>query len=238
MSPTFFGISATAGFLFSGFYLWKRAREEHLPETEIFDVYIVISLWVILISRIASIVLNFDKFGFDPIRWLSIFTLPGLDGLTGLITAVVMVILAAMKRHWDIWVGLDVFLPAIMIWQSFLTLTIQWPIAVIWGVFSVLLWWTEREYRFWNWYRGRRANTRPGLVAAFWLMGEGVGFTVLALFANHVLFLALGISMLITAVIVTYQRSGRMPKSDLMVFVNAGSRLSKIFSARKPKQTI
>lgn len=239
MSITLFGLSAFVGFLVSGFYLWKRAREEHLPENEVFDAYIVISLWVLLTSRIAAIILHFDKFGFDPIRWLSIFTVPGLDGTMALVTAVLMVVLAAIKRKWDKWVSMDIFLPSILIWQSFIMSTIRWQMAIVWIIWSGLLWWMEREYRFWEWYRGRRANARPGLVSAVWLIGEGIGFCLLALFGGNVLSLgAFAALTILTGIVVVYVRSGRILKSDVSNLVGGITGFKKVFSQRRPKSTI
>lgn len=217
MSITLFGILTSIGFLFSGFYLWLRTKEENLPEDEVFDVYIVTSVWVLIISRAVEIAIRFDKFGFDPLRWLSLFAVPGLNGPAALAAAVVLLALAALKRHWDPWLVLDIFLPAITIWESFLVVLRYWWLALIWISSFFGLLWIEKEYRLWEWYKGRKSSVRPGLVSAAWVIVQALGLSVIAFKSFGVLF-SITVSLVgaIVGITVGYIRSGRTIAADWM----------------------
>lgn len=240
MSITLFGIAAALGFIVSGFFLWKRARQENFPEDEVFDVYIVATLWAVAVARSVAIVLRFDRFGFDLLRWLSFFSLPGLNGLAALSVGVVMIWLAAIKRRWDPWLTGDVYLPALMLWQSILVAPFRWPVAVAWFLCFLLLLWIEREYRLWEWYRGRRSQARPGLVSSTWLIGVGIGLGLLAQPPLGVIsLLTVGLSLVASGIVIGYKRSGRVWKSDVSSLAEGvariGSKLTWRRSQRKMK---
>lgn len=217
MSITVFGLLAAVGFLVSGFFLWKRAREEHLPEREIFDIYVISALWAIAISRAVSVILRFSSFGLNPLRWFSIFSLPGFNGVGALVGGAVILFLALTKRDWNRWLMLDIYLPAILLWQAFLIALFRIDVAVLFLISTVLLWKTERSYRLWEWYGSRRGGAQPGLVASMWFIAEGIGFCLLARGSNSVLsFLASGIVLVVVGVVMAYRRSGRFVKSDIL----------------------
>lgn len=206
MTIALFGVLTVVGFFVAGFFLWKRAREERYAEADVFDVFLTASVWVLVVSRAVAIAVKFDQFGFDPLRWLSIVTLPGFNGLAALCTAIVMILLAAAKRRWDAWVTLDVFLPSVLVWEASVVVLSNWIVALFWVLWFGFLWWIEREYRLWSWYKGRRSSARPGLVAGAWFIGNGLGFPVLAGFPSTVVFfplvtgacfVAIGIAMII-----------------------------------------
>lgn len=211
MSVGIFGLSVVAGFFISGFSLWRRAKEEHFNESDVMDVYVTVSVWALLASRLLSVVERFDRFGMDPFRWMSFTSLPGLDGVAALIVGVSMIALASIKRRWDVWLTLDVFLPAVMLWESVVVVGFN----VVAGVFLLggffVLQWIEREYRLWDWYHGRRGNVRPGLVTCGWVIGNGLLLAWLAGQWNRVVFLnGLGVALIVTSVALIAIRSGRI----------------------------
>lgn len=236
MSITLFGLFAVLGFIISGFFLWKRAIDEHLPESQVFDIYITASLWALIASRAVAILLRFDRFGFNPLRWFSLFSLPGLDGITALTVGVVMILLGATKRHWDPWLTLDVYVPSIMLWQASLIVLYWWQVTLFWLAWFMLLWWVEHEYRLWEWYRGRRGFARPGLVTAIWIGGIGSGFSLVAgLTGSMVFLLGSGIVLVLIGSILGYIRSGRVFKQDLRVLSERIGSIRKFFTRRRPR---
>ena len=216
MNITLFGISTSLGFLISGFYLWLRAKEENLPEDEIFDIYIVSAIWALAASRAVEIAIRFNEFGWNIISWFSIFSLPGLNGLTALLTFAGLVYLAGIKRQWEVWKTWDIFLPSLMLWQGIIFLSFSLPAAGIWIFGFGVLVWVEKEYRLWDWFKGHRGTARTGLVSAGWLGFEVLGISYVALQTKGMVFsgvlLAVGI---LSMVIVGYRRSGRVLKSDI-----------------------
>lgn len=220
MNFTLFGLSVAIGFVLSGFFLWRRAIDEHFSESEVFDVYIASALWALLVSRAVEVASRIDRFGLDPLRWLSLFSIPGLNGSAALVVAVVMILLAGWKRHWDLWITMDVYFPAIMLWQSAIIATFRWEIGVLWLVWFGLLWWIEREYRLWDWCKGKRGSTRPGIVASAWIAGEGVGLGIVALRSEAMIsFGLIALALVLAAVLTGYHRSARTIQDDLARFV-------------------
>lgn len=216
MSITIFGLSTTIGFLVSGYYLWLRAKGENLPEDEIFDIYIVSAIWALTISRAVEIAVRFNEFGWNIIRWFSVFSLPGLNGLAALLTFVGLVYLAGVKRQWEIWETWDVFLPSLMLWQGIIFLTFSLPASGIWILGFVSLVWIEKEYRLWDWFKGHRSTVRTGLVSAGWLGFEVLGISYVALQTKGMVFSGvLSTAGIIVMTILGYKRSGRVFKSDI-----------------------
>lgn len=228
MSITLFGLLAVLGFAFSGFFLWKRALDEHLSENDVFDIYINASIWALIAGRIVSIILRFDRFGYNPLRWIALFSLPGIDGRAVLCVEILMILLGATKRRWDPWLTLDVYMPPLLLWQAAVIVLFWWQVAVLWLVWFLLLWWVEHQYRLWEWYRGRRGFARPGLVTSLWLIGVGFGFSWVAwLSADVVLLWAVGVGSVLAGVVLVYHRSGRVLKTDV----------GKLFTKRRPRRT-
>ena len=216
MSITLFGLSTAFGFLISGYYLWLRAKEENLPEDEIFDIYIISAVWALAASRASEIAIRFNEFGWNIIRWFSVFSLPGLNGLAALFTFLIMVYLAGIKRQWEVWKTWDIFLPPLILWQAAISLSFSLPAAVIWVLGFGILVWIEKEYRLWDWFKGHHSTAKNGLVSSVWLGFELFGISSVALqskgvVSSGVLFV---LGVLISTVI-GYKRSGRVFKSDI-----------------------
>ena len=216
MSITLFGISTALGFLVSGYYLWLRAKGENLPEDEIFDIYIVSAIWALAVSRGVEIAVRFNEFGWNIIRWFSVFSLPGLNGLAALLTFVGLVYLAGVKRQWEAWKTWDVFLPSLMLWQGIIFLSFSLLAAGIWILGFISLVWIEKEYRLWDWFKGHRSSVRTGLVSAGWLGFEALGISYVALQTKGVVFSGvLSAAGILAMMILGYRRSGRVLKSDI-----------------------
>lgn len=229
MSITLFGLSTAFGFLVSGFYLWLRAKGENLPEDEIFDIYIVSAIWSLIASRVVEIVIRFNEFGWNILRWLSVFSLPGLNGLTALLTFAGLVYLAGVKRQWEVWKTWDVFLPSLMLWQGIIFLSFSLLVAGIWILGFGVLAWIEKEYRLWDWYKGHHSTVRTGLVSAGWLGFEALGISWVAFQTKGVVFSGvLSAAGILTMVILGYKRSGRLLKTDIDILKHrSGPRLKK-----------
>lgn len=221
MSITLFGLSTAFGFLVSGYYLWLRARGENLPEDEIFDIYIVSTIWALAASRAVEIAIRFDEFGWNIVRWFSVFSLPGLNGLAALSVFVILVYLAGIKRQWEVWKTWDVFLPSLMLWQGIIFLSFSLPASGIWILGFGVLVWIEKEYRLWDWFKGHRSTVRTGLVSAGWLGFEILGISWVALQTKGMVFSGvLSAVGILTMVLLGYKRSGRVLQSDIKKTLN------------------
>lgn len=217
MSIGFFGLIVAIGFLLSGFVLWKRAKEEHLDEQDAFNICTTAMIWALVVSRAVAVALRFDEFGLDPLRWISIFSVPGLNGVAALITMVSMILIAALKRRRDSWMMLDVFSPALLLMEASIVVIPYWYLGILWAVLTPVLLWIEREYRLWDWYKAKRGGARPGIVVGAWFVGNGLGFLVLARGGlRMVSWGVVGFLMIVIGMVLIYQRSGRLPRLDMM----------------------
>lgn len=215
MSITTFGLAAALGFLTAGYLLWQNAREENLSPEEVFDIFIASSIWAFIAARAAAVALQFDRFGWNPLRWLAIFHLPGLNSLAALAVGVLMITIGISRRGWNTWLGLDVFTPAILVWQAALVITFNRQLSLFWAAWALVLVYVNRHYRLWEWYRGRKSDAKPGLVTSLWLVGLGLGFFLLALLKISMIFLSLvGAGLIAVGLVSGYRRSGRRIASD------------------------
>lgn len=211
MEVGLFGLFAVAGFFLSGFFLWRRAKEERFNESDVMDVYITVGVWALAASRVAVVIQRFDRFGMDPLRWVSLVSLPGLDPTAALVTGTVMIALAALKRRWNVWLTWDVFLSAVMLWEAVILAATHVAAAVFSAAWFLLLYWVEREYRLWDWYKARRGNVRPGLVACTWAIGQGILMVWLAGQWSRVVFLnGLGVALVAVSAVMIVVRAGRI----------------------------
>lgn len=187
-----------------------------MPEDEVFDIYIVSAIWALAASRAVEIAIRFNEFGWNIIRWFSVFALPGLNGLAALLAFMGLVYLAGVKRQWEVWKTWDVFLPSLIFWQGIIFLFFSLPAAGIWILGFGVLVWIEREYRLWNWFKGHRSTVRTGLVSAVWLGLEVLGISWVALQTKGMVFSGvLSAVGILTMMILGYKRSGRVPESDI-----------------------
>lgn len=211
MEAGLFGLLIAAGFFLSGFFLWRRAKEERFNESDVMDVYITVGVWALVASRLAVVIQRFDRFGLDPLRWVSLVSLPGLDPFAALVTGTMMIALAALKRRWNVWLTWDVFLQAVMLWEAVILAATNVAAAAFSFAWFLLLYWVEREYRLWDWYKARRGNVRPGLVACTWAIGQGILMVWLAGQWSRVVFLnGLGAALVAASVVMIVVRAGRI----------------------------
>ena len=64
------GVFMLIAFLVSGYVFWRKGREEHYQEEELFDAFLLTTLWGAVWARIGFVIINFGNFGFAPLKWL------------------------------------------------------------------------------------------------------------------------------------------------------------------------
>jgi len=113
-----FGIFASLGFFFASFVIWKRARETHFSEEEIFDAILLVALSGVFGARLLYVLLHFPRFGFQLLNWFSIFRVPGMTFFGGLALGVVSLFFLARRKHWDFFEISDIFVTGIALGQA------------------------------------------------------------------------------------------------------------------------
>ncbi|MCS6956675.1 MAG: prolipoprotein diacylglyceryl transferase [Patescibacteria group bacterium] len=74
-----FGVFLVLGFFWSLFILWKNIRLTSYKEEEVFDGVFLSIFFGLFFSRLFYVILNFNKFGFDFLKFILINGYPGLS---------------------------------------------------------------------------------------------------------------------------------------------------------------
>lgn len=207
MWPTIFSLGPVAlssaslfsiiGFLAMAFVLWRRGREEHYREDQLFDQFLTSSIFGLLIARVTFIVLNFHLFGLNPNTWLDLGGSPGFSLGMGVIAAGLHLARSSRKNKWDVFEILDLWVIGLTLglgifhlgsflsgagvgYVTGLPLGLIFPgqvephhptqlyTAGFYLSFTGYLWWLEYNYRTFSWYRrGKRAAQTGFLISTF-----------------------------------------------------------------------
>lgn len=91
-----FGFFLALSFVFSTFIVWKNAKEE-LKEEEYLDAFLYTCMVVLISARLTYILLNFDEFGFNFLKYIVVMEAPGLSLLGGLFGGFLFIFWYAQK---------------------------------------------------------------------------------------------------------------------------------------------
>jgi prolipoprotein diacylglyceryltransferase len=200
-------------FFVSTYVFWRKGREEHYPEDELFDGYLISIFWGVLMSRVGYIALHFAEFGLQPLHWLDVFSYPGFVPIFGIVAAGISLFRYAQKQKWDGFEVLDYWVLALTITMSILWLgnffagaEVGTPTKLPWGMTSgnvfdkrhplqlygailyfllfVYLFWVESRYRTFSWYRARKDSAQTGFVFCVFCIMTGVIGSFLWVFSS------------------------------------------------------
>lgn len=190
-------------FLLCGYIFWRKGREEHYQEEELFDAFLLTSLFGLMWSRIGFILLHFDHFGLKPFKWIDLLNYPGMYPFLGIVMAGWFLFSQARKRKWDAFEILDFAATALT--GALIVISIGSfldgsgfgnPTNLPWGVtfpavfdrrhptqlygaifYMILFWylnWLEPRYRMFSWYRNKKNTAQPGFLFAVFCVGYGL----------------------------------------------------------------
>lgn len=198
-------------FFFGAFVLWRKSREEHYPEEQVFDMFLVSSLLGVLGVRVGYIVFNFSQFGFSPLKWVDMISNAGFNGVIGIFVAGLYIYKYAKRKKWDsleivdFWmISVSLVLSLVYLGQFFdgsgagyptsLPIGIRFPglfepvhpVQLYQAVFFLILFlylsWVELEYRNFQWYRSGKKSAQTGFLLAVSLISGGFFFFMLSFF--------------------------------------------------------
>jgi len=182
------------------FVFWRRGREEHYMEDQLFDAFLVSLLVGLVLSRSSFILLNFGAFGFNLNNWLDLVGIPGSYIGLGVICSGLWMARASQKNKWDQFEILDLWVTALTVGLGVLHLGLFLAGVGIgqvtylpWGMtfpgqlephhpnqlytagfffaLTPYLNWTEYHYRTFGWYRkGKKAAKTGFLLSAFMIL--------------------------------------------------------------------
>ncbi len=197
--------------LFFGFFaIWKRGKELHFEEKDLFDALFAVVLWMFVGARIGYVLMHINDFGLHIGHWLNVFSKPGWYFPGGLVAAGLAFIGETGKRKWDLFQLLDVAVVGLVLIQAIvavgmflsglgygiptqLFIGMQFP-----GVFDrrypvqlleivsyascfVYLWQAESVYRTYSWYKKNRSQAATGFLVSIYLIWWGLTATAAAL---------------------------------------------------------
>lgn len=256
------GVILAVTFFLTAFWIWKRGKEEHFEEETLMDMVILVSLTGFIFARLVFVLLNLKIFpSFGPA--FQLINYPGFSWFGGLIGGLIAFVLFVRFKKWDFFLLADLITPPLVLAQSLgnlanffagsfygkettLPVGLVFPglekprhptqlyLFLLYLLFLKLLFKIEKEYRFYNWYQGKRREAAPGLVFFSYFIGSALIQIMVAFFLDEwlywkgipLVFLLPGLGIL-AGVIGIYQRSGRSFKGELGLFSKAGAALAR-----------
>jgi phosphatidylglycerol---prolipoprotein diacylglyceryl transferase len=204
-----FTVFAVSAFFLSAFVFWRKSREEHYPEDNIFDIFLLSTLIGIIAARAGYILFHFDQFGFSFARWLDTISNAGFNGQIGIMLAGISLYQYAEKKKWDAFEILDFWTMAITLGLSIIYLGqlfagtgVGYPTGLPVGmhfpglfepvhpaqlyqaVFYAGLYWylskVEFKYRNFQWYRSGKKSAQTGFLVSVALLSSGIYMFILS----------------------------------------------------------
>ncbi len=188
-----YNIALVLALLCAGFVFWKRGKEEHFAEDQLFDGFLLSVLGGMVAARFMYVLLHFDTFGWTLVSWLNIFSHGGLSLSFGLIAAIFLLIRFSKKQNWDYFGILDMWIPGIVLatgvvqFGIFLQNQLQ-PVILVASVLllgmSRYLYWLEYRYRTFAWYKSGQDVAKSGFITAVGLIFLGLIFMTVSFFPS------------------------------------------------------
>ena len=187
------GVFSSLAFLFGSFVVWKRAREEHIDDEDIFDIIFVSLFGGIVFGRLLFIIFHLQKFGFDLGKWLSLSYSSEISWVGFLLGGMYMVSRACKKKKLNFFQFLDLSVLGVIVAhilyrfgqffdgsylgvQTDLFVGVPFPGVegrlhplqlyeiLIFLVLYFIIKWLDRRYRLFNWYQDNRGNAKSGFL--------------------------------------------------------------------------
>lgn len=200
-------------FLVSGFIFWRKGREEHYSETQLFDGYLLSVIFGFLVGRVGYIAINFSNFEWNIIKWLDIFAYPGSHILLGLMGSTLYLARFAQKKKWDVFEILDFWFLATAASSVFRYVgyffdgtlfgkvaELPWgvifpgvfekrhPIQIYFAIFYTVLFWflsrAEYNYRTYEWYRAGKKTAQTGFLLSTFVIGSSFFAMLISFFKS------------------------------------------------------
>ncbi|MFH2022573.1 MAG: prolipoprotein diacylglyceryl transferase family protein [Patescibacteria group bacterium] len=197
------GLMGVLAMMTMAFVFWRRGREEHYMEDQLFDAFLVSLLIGLVVSRIGFIVFNFGVFGFNLNSWLDLSGVPGMYLGLGVVSAGLWMARASGKNKWDEFEILDLWVTALAIGLGVLHLGlflagvgVGQATYLPWGMtfpgqleahhpnqlytagfffaLTPYLAWTEYHYRTFGWYRKGKKAAKTGFLLSIFMILSGV----------------------------------------------------------------
>lgn len=212
-------------YLWSSFVFYKKAIEYNESEETVFNAVLLMGALSFIFARLGFVVTKLDWFTGHWIRVLFVKEYPGMVGwgvFLGVAVGVLIMVRNLKKKLFNwldlVVLGLSAGIPIVYAAKGFLSAdqvvggmmaieTIKGLLLALWFFF---LWWAEREYRTFEWYRFRKTQAKTGFVTGVFVFGFGL----INLITDWPY-----IILVVVGALVVYIRSERKFKKDLGLLI-------------------
>lgn len=170
------GFFSVLGYFFGSFLIWKKAKEENFEEEKIMDAIILVGLSSLVTSRLWFVLSHWQKLNSSINSLFDFIGKPGMSWFGALLGGTIILKLISKQNKWDFFrvadfstYGLNLALVLIsfglfldgngFIWESITLL-----------LFFRLLYYFDRNYRTYNWYKNKRGEAAPGFLFIMFLV--------------------------------------------------------------------
>ena len=101
------GLFIALAFVLGGFGVWKKMKEEHYEDEDIFDLVFLSFFAGIIGARFFYGLFNFNQFGFNIKKWLNLAYSNQFSWLGVVLGLMYMINLVSKKKKWSYWEILD-----------------------------------------------------------------------------------------------------------------------------------
>lgn len=200
------------GVFFGAYVFWKRGKEEHYSEMDLFDSFLASLLFGFFLGRLAFIFFNIEQLGVNLIKWLDIFSYPGVNMTILFMAAGIYLYRFSLKKRWDVFEVLDFSVGAFSLSQFFIWLGLFFdgtgfgvktnlPVGMIFpsvfekhhpvqlyylifylGLFIYLVR-VEYKYRTYAWYRHGKKTAQTGFLTSMFFVFFGLFTFIISFFS-------------------------------------------------------
>lgn len=243
-------------FFLASFIFWRKGREEHYSEADIFDSFILSALIGSLVARAVFIVFNFNTYGFNLLSWFDLRNYPGINLIAGLAAAAIYIYKTSVKNKWDEFEVLDFWVTSVSLGLAVYSVgtffdgtgygfstRLPWgvvfpaliephhPVQIYFTLFYIALYFylfkVEYSYRTFTWYRHGKKTAQTGFLTSMFLIAVGVFTFIMAFFKPATLeFLGINFDMVISLLAGLF---------GVAILYSRSGRNIPLLSSRKPK---
>ena len=234
-------------FFLASFIFWRKCKEEHYREAEIFDGFLISAILGSLIARAVFILFNFKIIGFHVLSWFDFTKFPGINLIAGLAVAAFLLYKTAVRNKWDEFEILDFWVTGVALglfvyylgtffdgtgygyatnlpWGTVFPNLIEphHPVQMYFALFYLSLYLylsrVEYTYRTFFWYRHGKKTAQTGFLTAVFLIFVSVATLVLAIFKPATLeFMGINLDMVISGFMAVF--------GTVLLFIRSGRSL-------------
>lgn len=260
---TSLGVFIVLGLFSGSFLVWKKSKEENFNEENIMDLLILTSIFSFISSRTFYFLLNWEGVGKSFINWFNFVSKPGLSWFGAILGGIATIAIYCRKNKWDFFKIVDLFIfgavlmSCLVLIGTFLdgsyygtTTQLVWgikfpgldtprhPIQIyelilLFGVYQGLYYF-DKNYRTYNWYRDKRGEAKPGFLFLYGLTLISVIKLLLAFLKERDLYwknnLILLVITIIFGLIFMFIRSGLRDKLTFLSNLNKSNFSFNIFN--------